>query len=44
MERGEFVSEKAGVLTLMWDNTYALITGKEIRVRLSVKRRRRREM
>ena len=27
------------MLTLVWDNTRALITGKEIRVRLAVKRR-----
>lgn len=40
--RGEFRSEEDGVLTLVWDNTRSLITGKEIRVRLAVKRSRKR--
>ena len=31
------------MLTLVWDNTRSLITGKEIRVRLAVKRREKRE-
>ena len=39
MNRGEFVSEESGVLYLVWDNTYSLITSRTIHLRIAVKRR-----
>lgn len=35
---GEMVSESDGVVTLVWDNTYSLITPRQVRVRLAVRR------
>lgn len=31
--------DEAGVLTLVWDNTYSLITSREVNLRIAVKRR-----
>ncbi|KNB42379.1 hypothetical protein JH06_4911 [Blastocystis sp. subtype 4] len=34
---GEIVCDDAGVLTLVWDNTYSLITSREVNLRIGVK-------
>ena len=35
---GEVTCDAAGVLTLVWDNTYSLITSREVVLRVAVKR------
>ena len=35
---GEVTCDAAGVATLVWDNTYSLITSREVVLRVAVKR------
>ena len=35
---GEMVSDRDGVVTLVWDNTYSLITSRQVVGRIAVKR------
>lgn len=35
---GEMVSDRDGVATLVWDNTYSLITPRQVHVRIAVRR------
>ena len=35
---GEMVSDRDGVVTLVWDNTYSLITSRQVLGRIAVKR------
>ena len=42
IDSGEYTCEEPGVLTLVWDNTYSLLTSREVTLRIGVKRRNRR--
>ena len=42
IDSGEYACEEPGVLTLVWDNTYSILTSREVVLRVAVKRRNRR--
>ena len=37
--RGEYQCNEPGVLTLIWDNTYSLLSSRDVSLRIAVKRR-----
>ena len=37
-DSGEMMSDRDGVATLVWDNTYSLITPRQVHVRIAVRR------
>ena len=39
MYRGEYQCNEPGVLTLIWDNTYSLLSSRDISLRIAVKRK-----
>ena len=39
MYRGEYQCSEPGVLTLIWDNTYSLLSSRDISLRIAVKRK-----
>lgn len=43
-DRGEYTCEEPGVLTLVWDNTYSILTSREVTLRIGVKRNNRRRV
>ena len=39
MDRGEYASDEPGVVTLIWDNSYSVLTSREVHLRIAVLRK-----